>query len=118
MKTFKNIMLGVLIAFVGLTFLVFLIPTDTAEPAEEVTVVRNEPKATPQRNQVLFESFLEGCNDNGKNEDFCTCSYDYFIETYGLDALVKQGIEVTEDSSYLSDEMLDTVLSCSHLYVE
>jgi hypothetical protein len=119
MKTFKNIMLGVLIAFVGLTFLVFLIPTDTTEPEvqEEVTVAKTEP-APPQRDRVLFDSFMEGCNDTGKNEEFCTCTYDYFVETYGLEAMLQSGLEVLDDESYVSPEMLDAVVNCIDYYTE
>jgi hypothetical protein len=117
MKTFKNIMLGVLIAFVGLTFLVFLIPTDTAEPAEEVTVAKTEP-APLQRDRVLFDSFMEGCNYTGKNGEFCTCTYDYFVETYGFGAMLQSGLEVLDDESYVSPEMLDAVVNCIDYYTE
>lgn len=108
----------VLIAF--FFFILGFAIADTGPTTEVVEQVEATPTPAQETSDGVLntfgENFVVGCIDEGGNTEFCTCAYNYLDENMTDAEMLELSIETLQDEDYISDEMIEAVKACLHLY--
>ena len=118
-ETMKNLLMifGVLfVLIVG-----YVIVTDYMDSKEIVSPVPASafPTQSPAVTKYMTaykSEYMEACNEDGGIFNYCSCTYDYMVDTYGVKQVISMSMDYVEDDAELPDELLEAVGECLYLY--
>lgn len=118
MKTNKKV-LYVIIAFLIFFLLIAIVAGDNApvEQRTESKTQKQEVEPEPSKKMSIDEdmlksNFMEGCNIEGANKQFCECTWNYLVDQYGIEWLVDESIN-TYRTGDIPPEMFKAGKTCS-----
>lgn len=121
-ESFKNIIIGIVIAF-GLLMIVASFADDEVEaPVAPVTPIETPVviyKTVTEENDVYKEAFLNGCLEQDKSqEEYCLCTYTSLVNKMGRDKLVSESVNLVDGnmSKELETAFGSAVSECLKLY--
>lgn len=78
--------------------------TEQVKEKLENKVKQEKEESKPKDTNPEYRSaYMSTCDPDGTNTVFCTCTYDYMLDKYGIDKMIEFGSEANED------EMIDIV---------
>lgn len=84
-----------------------------------ILIVNNLPSNNLPSNDdnigTLREGFVSDCNRTGNQNEYCNCTFNSLLLSYGPTGFVKASYEYSQDG-VLSDEMYGAVGSCISKY--
>ncbi len=106
----KNILkaVGITIAVLILLIIGGIVFSNNETVQEKTSAPVVEQKA-PEMDYAK-QQYMSGCFD-GSNYEFCDCSYDKLVKEFGVEGIIKIGLEY-DRTGYMEDKAIETVLSC------
>jgi hypothetical protein len=106
-KNLSSIIIGIVFVFLLFNWLT---KSDSKEVETVERIVERVVTPTPSDNYTkLRVDYMEGCNPDGKNLLFCSCTYDELIKIYTYDEIMY--ISEMVDKGYNIDEYVMPVIS-------
>jgi hypothetical protein len=70
-----------------------------------------------QEEKMMREHFMKGCLEEGANQEYCNCFYDYLDRNFSTEVIKKMGIETFEGdiSQQNMEKIMDGVEHCYYL---
>ena len=105
---------NIIIAFVVIVIAIWLVVI--ARTPLETT---KDPIVLTEDTDAYKEAYMEGCLEGGVvSYDYCDCTYEYMVDTYGLSAIMHVAVDYLETDD-VPDEMTEAVDYCLNVeYLE